>query len=178
MLLITTSCVKDVDFEQAENFSLNPVLETSVIYFNEPASTFFVNNAGDEVAEAQDATVIDVFDDDFVIDNLVKAVFTFKITNSIERAFQTRIDFLNPEEEVQHTFTVNTVASINNQDVITDYIEVFEGDDLVNLKATNKIVFTAILFPSTDGSVINENTIGRIELKSKATFYLNINTGE
>ena len=178
LLLIASSCVKDVDFDQANSFAINPVLETSIVYFNEPANTFFVNDAGEEIEEAQDATVIKVFNDDFLVDNLIKAIFTFKITNSVKRGFQTRIDFLNTEEEVQHTFTVNTMASTNNEDIITDYIEVFEGDALVALKATNKIVFTAILSPSTDGSVINQNTIGRIELKSKATFFLNINTDE
>ena len=179
LLLLTVSCVKDVDFDQARNLTINPVLEASIVYFNAPANTFFVNDDGEELPEAQDATVIKVFNSDFLVDNLIRAVFTFKIANSVKRGFQTRIDFLNTEDEVQHTFTVNTAASINNEDVITDHIEVFEGDEaLTALKTTNKMVFTAILSPSTDGSVINQNTIGRVELKSKATFFLNINTDE
>jgi len=178
LMLIMASCVKDVDFDQAENLNLSPVLETSIVYFNEPANTFFLNELGEEVSEIQDATVIDIFDDDFVIDNLVKAVFTFKINNTVTRRFQTRVDFLNLAEEVQHTFTLNTMASINNESVVTDHIEVFEGNALEALKASNKVVFTVLLPPSTDGSIIDQMTIGRVELKSKATFYLNINTAE
>jgi len=122
--------------------------------------------------------VVDILDDDFVVDNLVKAIFTFRISNTVSRQFQTRVDFLNTDEEVEHTFTLGTEASTNSEAAITNHIEVFEGNALMALKSSNKVAFTAILPPSNDGSVIDQNTAGRIELQSKATFYLNINTSE
>jgi len=176
LLLIITSCVKGIDVDQAENINLHPVYESSLIYFNAPANTFFINQAGDEVTEARDATVINVFDHPYVLENLIKAEFHFKLTNSVNRRFQTRIDFLNPSEDLVHSFTLNTEASTNNAEIVTNYNEVFENEQLDAIKTTNLIALTAILSPTLDGSTINDNTLGHVELISKATFYFN--TGE
>jgi len=178
MLLSLCSCVKGLDFDQADILTLNPVIESSIIYFNEPANTFFVDTNGEEISLTQDETILDIFKDSFVTDNLEKAVFVFEMTNTINRNVVAQIDFLNLNEDILHTFTINASTSINNEEVITTHIELFQDDTLLALKATEKMVFTIILPPSIDGTLINENTEGRMELKSKATFFLNINTAE
>lgn len=169
------SCIKDVDFEQAEGLSISPALEVSVIHFEEPVSKF-VDDLGDEIVTVRDSVGVEIFNDDFVVENLVRADFLFKITNTINRAYDAQIDFYNDFHELQHSFGFGVGASMNSQDIIVEYIEVFEGQELEALKTTTNLVLTLTLQPSTDGSTLNENSIGNLELESKASFYFDINT--
>jgi len=59
--------------------------------------------------------------------------------------------------------------------VLTEFIEIFEDESLDALKSITKMVITLTLDPSTDGSMLDENSIGKIALKSKGLFYFNIN---
>ena len=171
------ACVKDVDFDQAEDLTISPALEVSVIHFEEPANTF-VDDNGMELETVIDSVGIEIFNDEFVMDNLVKADFSFLTTNTINRAFQSQIDFYNDLYELQHTFSFGVGASTNNQEVVVEYVEVFEGQDLDALKATTNLVLTLTLMPSSDGSVLDENSSGNLKLHSKASFYFDINTSE
>lgn len=169
IILLPVSCAKDVDFNQANDIQLKPVVESSLVYIDEPANRFLVN--GTEITLLQDSVNIDFFNDQFVVDYLEKAEFLFQTTNSINRAFQVQVDMLDDFNQLQHTFSFSSTASPDNSDVVTEHIEVFEGASLTALKNTTKLVFTFTIFP---GEPINENTIGRIKLKSKGSFYLNI----
>lgn len=177
ILFCISSCIKDVDFSQAENLSISPALEVSVLHFEEPASTF-LDNDGLELITVTDSVNIEIFSDDFVVNNLIKADFTFETTNTINRAYDAQIDFYNDLYELQHTFNFGVGASTNNQEVVVEYIEVFEGLELEALKTTTNLVLTLTLHPSTDGSTLDENSFGNLELKSKASFYFEINTSE
>ena len=106
-----------------------------------------------------------------IVENLIKAEFVFETTNSISRAFQVRVDFLDDTNQIQHTFTFFTTASTNNTNVVSNYTEVFQDNALNALKNTSILVFSLKMLP---GVPINQNTIGRISVKSKAVFYFNI----
>lgn len=161
------SCVKDIDFEQTKDFEITPVLESSLIFFNESANRFLDN--GNEITIIQDFVVVDFFNDKFIVDNLIKAEFKFETINTINRAFELQVDLFN-NNQLQHTFTVFQEASSNNSENFTSYIETFQDNTLEALKRTNVLVFTLRLLP---GEQINLN-IGTIELKSLAAFYFKI----
>lgn len=172
-----TACVKDVDFEQAENISISPALEVSIIHFEEHVGAF-LNDAGVELITVRDSIDIEIFNDPFVVDNLVKADFLFETTNTINRAYKAEIDFYNDLYELQHNFNFGVGASNNNQDIVVEYVEVFEGQDLEALKTTTNLVLTLTLQPSSDGSILGEGSPGHLKLRSKASFYFDINTSE
>lgn len=162
------SCVEEIDFEQAKDFEATPVLESSLIFFDEPANRFLDN--GNEITVIQDSVLVNFLNGKFIIDNLVKAEFQFEIINTINRAFELQVDLLD-DNQLQHTFTIFQEASANNNENFTMYIETFEDKTLQALKRTTKLVFTLKLL---QGEAINQNTIGRIQLKSLAVFYFNI----
>ena len=171
--LLFSSCVKDVDFDQVENVVLTPVIASSVLYTDVEASRFSEN--GTELETVSDTIAnIEIFTDDFVLDNLVKAELTFEAVNTINRTFGLQVDFLNDLDNVQHTFSFDADASPAGDEVTTEYIEVFEDISLEALKTTRKMIVTLRLYPSTDGSSLDENSTGTISLKSKGTFYLNV----
>ena len=162
------SCVKDIDFDQAKDFEITPVIESSLIFFDEPADRFLDNE--NEITVIQDFLIVDFFNDEFIVDNLVKAEFKFETINSTNRAFELQIDLFD-ETELQHTFTLEQEASSNNNEIFSSYVETFEGNTLDALKRTTMLVFTLRVDAS---SPINDSTLGRIQLKSLATFYFEI----
>ncbi|WP_452226300.1 hypothetical protein [Lacinutrix cladophorae] len=166
-----SNCVSDVDFTQAEDFAISPTLDTSIIYFEEPASSFIDEN-GVEQTIVRDSVTIEVFNDPFTVDNLIKATFLFEVTNSINRAYQAQIAFLDDVDVVQQSFTISVDTSPTNQEILVEHLEVFENESLQALKQTTKLLITLTLLPSADGSVLDENTLGMLKFKSKATFYL------
>ena len=168
-----TACISDIDFQQAEDLSISPALETSIIHFEEAANTF-VDDNGVELITVTDTVYVDIFSDAFVVDNLVKAEFQFEATNTINRAFQTNIDFYNDAFEMQHNFSFGVPASPTNEDVVVEYIETFVDQELEALKSTTNLVLTFTLLPSNDGSILQDTTPGNLKLRSKASFYLEI----
>ena len=174
LIFIITSCVKDVDFEQAENLMLTPVVTSSVVYMDVEASRFSLN--GMELEEVSDTIAnIEIFSEEFVIDNLVKAELVFEATNTINRTFGLQVEFLDDADVLLDTFSFNAQPSVNNNEVVTNVTEVYENERLEALKQTTKMVITLTLLPSMDGSELNEDSAGRIILKSKGIFYLNVN---
>ena len=167
------SCVKDVDFDQVDDIMLTPVLTSSVVFAEVEASRFSEN--GTEIETVIDSVAnIEIFSDEFIDDNLIKVEFVFEAINSINRTFNLQIDFLNDIDELQHTFSFDALPSNSGNDIISEFTEVFEDNSLESLKASTKMVIILRLNPSTDGSSLNENSTGKIELKSKGIYYFNI----
>ncbi len=169
-----TSCTEEVDFNQAKDLTLEPILASDLIFFNAPATKFFID--GSELSTIRDSVIIDLFNRDFVVDNVVKAEFVFETTNSINRAFSVQIDFLDDTDLHKHSFTISSLASPTNTDIVSMHTEVFENTLLDALKASNKVILTVQAL--SGGSPINDNTPGRIQLKSKGIFYLKIEESE
>lgn len=171
--LLLVSCVKDVDFNQAENVILTPVAAASIVYTEVEAARF--SEDGIELETVTDTiTDIELFTDDFVLDYLVKAELIFESTNTINRTFGLQVDFLSDTNEELHTLSFDAEPSESGAEVITTHIEIFEDTTLEALKMTRNMIITLHLYPSTDGSSLDENSTGYISLKSRGTFYFNI----
>ncbi|WP_299361242.1 hypothetical protein [Winogradskyella sp.] len=167
------SCVEDVDFDQAEDLTLTPVVASSVVYTDVEASRFSEN--GIELEQVSDTIAnIEIFTEEFVIDNLVRTELIFEATNTINRTFGLQVDFLSNSDELLHTLSFDAQPSNDGSEVVTESTHVFEGDSQEALKLTVKMVITLRLYPSMDGSILDENSTGNITLRSKGFFYLNI----
>jgi len=156
--VLCASCTKEIDFDQVNDIEISPVLESSLIFFDASAGEFLIGGI-----EVDSATAIN--------DNLVKVDFVFEGLNSINRAYQIKIDFLNGFGVLVHSFDFMAVASVTNSENPFAYTETYEGDTLDDLKATRIMVFTLTML---DGDPIDNNTPGNIQLESKGVFYLNI----
>jgi len=169
------SCVKDIDFDQAKNISISPVVVASLVFIEEPANRFV--GLGAEILTIRDSiNDTQILNDQFLIDNLVKVELLFETTNSINRAFQIDVEFFNDAFVLQETYSFTVSESPLNNEIISEHIKTFQGNSLVSLEATTQIVFTLTLLPSNDGSILNEKSPGIIRLNSKATFYFNIDS--
>ncbi len=174
LLLAITSCVKDVDFDQVDDLSISPVLESSLIFFDFPASEF-EEPTGTAIVTVGDDLELDVFNDEFLRDNLIKVEFFFEITNSIDRSFRSDIIMFDENDQITYAFAIDVTPNGNNEE-ITTHTEVFEDALLEQLKNTVRLELILSMFPSTTGIPLNQNSPGNIKMRSKATLFFQIDT--
>ena len=107
--VLSYSCVKDTDFDQAVPVILTPTLEVSLVQIEEtPVS--FLDNSGTEVVSISDEIVLELLTEESVKDYLVKVELVFEITNSLNKAFDITMDFYDTSNTLQHTFSI----TVNN----------------------------------------------------------------
>ena len=168
-----SSCIKEVDFNQPTDLNFNPIFETSVIYYTHLASSFDEDDGNTDTVE--DNFDLDIFTKDFSKDTLEKTEFYFEIRNSINRDFEVEIEFLDKSNDRLHEITIQANASNDNSVLLFTHTETFNNSKLKILENTYKIKLLLTLKASDDGSILNANSPGEINLKSKVLFYLNVN---
>ena len=102
-----------------------------------------------EVPFISDLIVLEVFSSDFIHDNLTKAELVFEVTNSLNKAFQIKMDFYDPADILQHSFSIDIDNSPNTYSLLLlNHTEVFEAMSLQALKSSTKLEITIILVSS------------------------------
>ena len=166
LLLFSFSCASDLDYDQANDLKLEPVFVANLAYFDVPANEFVTD--GVEQSVIFDTPTVDVFNDDFFRDNLKKVEFFFEMENTINRAYSVDLVFLDNNNQRVHAINLTVPAFTGTENKITK-TEIFENIQLDLLKRTTKIVFTLTMLP---GAPLNENSSGRLKLRSGVTAYL------
>lgn len=166
LLLFSFSCASDLDYDQANDLKLEPVFIANLAYFDVPANEFVTNGA--EQSVIFDTPTVDVFNDDFFRDNLKKVEFFLEMENTINRAYSVDLVFLDNNNQRVHAINLTVPAFTGTENKITK-TEIFENIQLDLLKRTTKITFTLTMLP---GAPLNENSSGRLKLRSGVTAYL------
>ncbi|MCH2490599.1 MAG: hypothetical protein MK211_10670 [Flavobacteriales bacterium] len=170
--LLTVACVKDTDFDQAEEVLLTPVVELDLIYFNLEAEEFYDEATNSEILTVTDTTEIRFLDDTEIQESLVKAEFFFRFTNSIPRDFTVDFDFLSEQGELTYSTGTNVSSGDTQDPVITEFTETVEGDEITQLTMADRVV-VSVTIPSSNASLQ-----GALNLKSKTTYFLEITDRE
>lgn len=166
LLLFSFSCASDLDYDQVNDLKLEPVFIANLAYFDIPANEFVTN--GVEHSVIFDTPTVDVFNDEFFRDNLKKVEFFFEMENSINRAYILDLVFLDNNNQWVHAINLTVPAYAGTENKVTK-TEIFENAQLDLLKRTTKIAFTLTMLP---GAPLNENSSGRLKLRSGVTAYL------
>lgn len=164
-ILLLAACVKDIDFEQANEVILTPTMELDLIHFNLSASAFFDSNTSNPILTVRDTVELRFLSEGDIQDGLKRAEFYFKFTNSIQRSFITDFQFLSEQNDT--TYTTQTMVSQGTiaNPVVTEYTKNIEGDAITDLTMASKMV-VSVTIPSS-----NMNLSGELNLKSKTTYY-------
>ncbi len=164
--LFFTACIKDTDFDQAEDIALTPVIELDLIYFNLVANRFFDTINSTPILTVRDTTEIRFLDDSTLQESLKRAEFYFKFTNSIPRSFQVDFQFLSELNDTTYVAGTPVAEGTLATPVITEFTENVEGEAVLRLTQAHKVV-VSVTIPSS-----NENLEGTLNLKSKTTYFL------
>lgn len=160
------SCSSDLDFDQIDDFKIEPVFVANVAHFDIKADQIEDDGTGHQIPP--DVEDFDVFKNKFLNDNLTKAELNFEIQNTFNRAFKVEIMLIDANDQTMETITLNVPQYNGTANIIKYPTEVFEGDRLALLKRTVKVGFVVTIEPGTG------NISGNLKLKSGATAYMKI----
>lgn len=162
------SCSSDLDFEQANDFNIQPVATTNLAYINAKASNFISN--GTESPFLSYTSNVDFLNTSFVEDNLIKTELYFRIKNTIDKSFIFNVAFIDKNGSAVYNIKMN-VPAYNGTEVLVEKTETFTAATIAILKSTNQMNFSILML---NGTPITDTTLGRVELSSSITAYFDI----
>ena len=165
--LITLSCSSDVDFNQANDIVIEPVIVSNLASFKIQANQFVTG--GIEQTQFVDVPNFDLFKDLFFRDNLTKVVFFFEFNNTIKRDYLVDLVLLDSNDTPLYTITISVPSYTDVKKLIT-HTELFESN-LNILTSTRKMSFTIRMLP---GIGLSETSPGNLTLRSNITAYFKV----
>ena len=166
LLVFFSSCIKDTDFDKADDILLNPFVDLDLIYFNLPANRFFDSVTNTPVLIVKDTTALPFLNDSEVRGNVKRIVFSFEVENSIQREFQLDFEFLNRGNNVVYTSQMTVFSGTIENPTVVEFIDTVEGQDLLNLTKAQRLAVSVAIASS------NQNLSGNINLQSIATYFI------
>ncbi|NJW53936.1 hypothetical protein HC175_13520 [Salinimicrobium sp. CDJ15-91] len=164
LILLATSCVKDVDLDQVEEIIIPPEAAIDLVYFTLKSEDF--TGAGKNALRAADVTRLDFLDDDYIQNNLVRADFNFRFTNTFHREFVAVIRFLSEGNAVQHELLIPIPAGTDASAAIVDYTEIINEDQIGKVRRSIKL---SIEITTHNGPFVD----GELSLESRGFYYFN-----
>ncbi|MDR6846557.1 hypothetical protein [Flavobacterium granuli] len=163
------SCSSDLDFNQAEDFNIQPVFTTNLAYFEKKAPEFIIG--GTEQSFFQHTSNVDFFNTSFVEEDLVKAELYFRIKNTIAREYIFNIIFLDVNGVPVNSGIKIDVPAYNGAEVLVEKTVTYTAADVDILKRTTQMMFSITMLP---GPPLTANSQGRFELSSSITAYFDV----
>ncbi|WP_109097929.1 hypothetical protein [Aquimarina sp. AU58] len=174
ILISSISCVKDVNFEQAEDVVLTPVYEVDFVYSRFDTSQFVDSNIDPAIVIPEvivnDTLDYDLLGTDFVVDNLERVELTFEFTNTIERDFDFDFGFLNDNDQrigPLYSMTANSGNGEGTNPIVTTEVIILDTADIDVLRDATRLI------SSMRVQNINSSLRGILELRSKGTYFFN-----
>ncbi|NGY38184.1 hypothetical protein FQU23_011760 [Flavobacterium sp. XN-5] len=166
LTLLFFSCSSDLDFNQANDFKLEPIFIANLASFEIPANQFI--EKGMEQNIAMEAQEFDVFRDSFFRENLRRADFFFEINNTINRSYTIDIILLDVNDQPLFNIPFDVPAYTGTKNQVTRKV-IFEDVNLELLKSTRRMDFVLTM---KAGPALNASSPGSLKLRSSATAYL------
>ncbi len=163
------SCSSDLDFNQANDLKLKPVVVGNLSHFDVPALVFVANDGSEKNVVSNDQE-FDVFRDKYFNSYLQRADFYFEINNTISRAYKLDIVFTDENDKTLTSIHFDIPAYSGTENKITR-TEIFENTKLDLLKSSKKMEFVIAM---AAGPALDKNSTGSLVLRSSATVYLEI----
>lgn len=168
LILCSFSCSSDLDYDQVNDFNIQPVFTTNLAYLEEKAPDFVENGVEDPFFYY--LTNVEFLNKSFVQEDLVKAELYFRIKNTISRAYRFNVTFLNASNAPIYTITMD-VPEYNGTETLTEKTEIFTAANMSILKNATKLNFSVIML---QGLPLTESSPGRVELSSSITAYFDV----
>lgn len=174
LVVCSISCVKDLDFDQAEDVVLTPVFEVDFVYSRVDTDQFIDLDIDPNIVIPEiivnDTLIYDLLSTDFIVENLERIELTFEFMNTIERDFEFTLGFLD-DNDVRigpfYTMTANAGNGEGTTPIITTEVVVLDNAT-INVLATTAKLISAIRVQNLDSSLR-----GILELRSKGTYFIN-----
>ncbi len=142
ILCFTWSCADDQNFDQIDDLSVEPLITTSIFYFESDEGT--INAAPVGTFYIQDFT-FDAFNENFVADNLLEGSITYQLENTTSKSLAIVVEFLDasgavldeerfnllPEQQMPSELQVNYGVGGKSLDILRNTTNIrVRGDNL------------------------------------------------
>lgn len=159
-----TSCVKDVDFDQAGDITLQPEIQADMLIFEVDQRDFVDPVTNVERLTIRDTVRLDFLDDDYIQKDLVKVEFSFKYRNTFPQSFTNRIIFLSENNRPQHEVNFDTDPGKQGNPVVSEKIEIIGPDRIHVIQKSIKMVVEIKVMPN------DQPFAGELNFESKGLF--------
>lgn len=163
LLLILSSCVKDVDLDQAEEIVIPPTATIDLIYFDLAFEDLKVGSGGN--LRAVDESRLDFLDDDYIQTGLMSADFNFHFINTFRNSFKVNFLFRSPSNAIRHQIQVEVPAGSIDSPAVVDYTEIIDNSQIEKIRKSIKV---SVEVDMQEDPVATE---GSLQLRSKGTYY-------
>lgn len=167
LLFLCLSCSSDLDFDQANDVSLSPVVEVSFFFYN--LSVNDIINFSPQLNPAvpftaNDTVALSLFNESFLNENLIRVDIAHDTQNTLDEDVEIEFNYVDPNfQSTIQPLLFDAPANTVNQLVVNTY----EGQDLDRLKASTQVIANLDLQPTQS----SYSSIGELQIRSKATFY-------
>ena len=164
------SCVKELDFDQVEDLTAEPVFKSSLVYFTLNQIAFFDRiNSLEIISPISNNSKFVSLNSSFVKEHLVKLEIEIEVGNQFDRDFIVTFQFLDDNDVITHNFQPFTIDANNLKFLHKE--EIIVASNQLFLSST-KIRVLVQLSPNNNGSVINPNVEKNLIFKTAGTFFL------
>ncbi len=168
--LIFSSCTKQLDFSQIEEFSFAPIVESSLVFFTLNQLDFFDEiNSVEAVVPIEDVTGFSVLQSKYVQNNLTNVDLNFQVNNQFDRDFTVNVAFLDDLDVEAYVLAPIIIPKNTEEFSYNERIQISGNADF--LRAT-KIRISVQLSPSSDGTVLDPSIEQKLIFQSSGIFYL------
>lgn len=171
LMLALTSCVKDIDFNQANNLVLKPTYVASLLNFSFDQTSFFDKVTNSEIIAIKNKYRFSFTDDINAEGKVEKIILDFEFDNPFNREFDLEYTFFDVNDNSTYkSIKISIPANASN----FKYQEEILVSNNPNLFNTSQLITLTKLLPSTDASVIDVNTSKELKFTLSGTFYLKV----
>lgn len=169
--LLFTSCVKEVDFNQSDDLSIQPKYVASIVHFTINQDKF-IDDLGNELVKISENFSTPLNTSSVANENITKAEIQFKTSNTFNRTIIVVLKLYDAVGNATFTFNPITLNPNTSNKIQT---QIIQGFDLKNFSRSNMASIEVLLLPSSDGSVIDVNIQKFINVQVSGIFHLNLN---
>jgi len=159
-----SSCVKDVDLNQAKDIGLKPKLQIDLLIFDVNEADFVDTLTNQQKTIIRDTVRLEFLDDSYIQDDLMEVEFSFKYINSFPQSFHNKITFLSENNSAQHVVEFNINPGDKNNLAVTEVIDLIEFDQIQVIRRSIKMVVEIEALPN------NDPFTGELKFQSKGLF--------
>ena len=167
ILLISFSCVKDVDFDQSAGFTITPVYNSAFTYFTATPASFFDSTGTVQQDSITDVGQIDFFQNQYVEESLVQLDFLVEASNQFSRDISIAIQFQDSSGLPLYTLTPIVVLANQNDYSYTEVIDLRINQQVFN---TTRVLITASV--QDTGVPLNPTDTSEFKFESALVFYI------
>lgn len=169
MLFWLTSCVNEVDFDQANDLSIQSKYVASFAYFNFDQH-LFLDALGNEVHVISDQTDVPLSSNTFYKKNLVRAEFQYKVSNTFNRTMVITLRFYDANNRQTYQFLPITIPPNTQNQIFTETVSGFGLNNFLN---SSWVAIDVILVPNPS-VIINPAIPKNLNVQLSGQFYFNI----